>query len=209
MDKNYWDKFYGDNKAVHYPSSFAELCVEKFIDKDAEILELGAGNGRDSFFFAEMGNKIWAVDQSINESEKHLETHSDGVKSNISLISTDFTNDDFKNYQGVSVFYSRFTIHAIKADGEDRVINNVYNALPKGGKFLIETRTTLDPLCGQGEKVGENTYKTDHRRRFIDSQAFVKKCLNLGFQIRYFTEEAGLSIFGDDDPVLMRLILIK
>ncbi len=209
MDKNYWDQFYSDNKAVHYPSSFAELCMEKFINKNANILELGAGNGRDAFFFAEMGKKVWAIDQSIKESEKYLETHSDGVKANVSLISTDFTNDDFSSYKDIDIFYSRFTIHAIEADGEDRVIKNVYQALSEGGKFLIEARTTLDPLCGQGEKVGINTYKTDHLRRFIDSQTFVEKCLKLGFKIKYFTEEAGLSVFRDDDPVLMRLVLIK
>lgn len=209
MDKKYWDEFYAENKAVHYPSSFAEFCVQIFLNEDSKIVELGAGNGRDAFYFAETGKNVWAVDQSILESEKHLETHSDIVKENIDLIVADFTRDDFARYTGVNAFYSRFTIHAIEADGEDRVIENVYNALPVGGQFYIETRTTKDPLCGQGEKVGINTYKTDHRRRFIDSQELLKKCLDKGFIVRYFTEESGLSVFGDDDPVLMRLVLIK
>jgi len=86
---------------------------------------------------------------------------------------------------------------------------NVYAGVNDGGLFCIEVRTTKDPIFGKGENCGDNTFITDHRRRFIDSQVFIKQCLALGFKILYFTEENNLSVHKNDNPVLMRLILQK
>ena len=56
---------------------------------------------------------------------------------------------------------------------------------------------------------GDNTFLTDHKRRFIDSNVFVRKMLSLGFVLLYFTEKNNLSIYKDDNPVLMRIVLRK
>ena len=75
--------------------------------------------------------------------------------------------------------------------------------------MCIEVRTTKDSLYGAGEYCGDETFLTDHRRRFINSQSFLRDVLNIGFDLLYFTEESDLSIYKDDNPVLMRIILRK
>ena len=83
-------------------------------------------------------------------------------------------------------------------------------SLPPKGLFCIEVRTTRDAKFGVGECVAENTYTNDeHKRRFVDSNVFVRDVLGIGFKVRYFTEEDNLSIYKDDNPVLMRLVLEK
>ena len=85
----------------------------------------------------------------------------------------------------------------------------IYNSLAKGGLFCVEVRTTKDPLFGVGKDCGENTYLTDHRRRFIESKIFLNQVLSLGFNLLFFTEEDNLSVRKDDNPVLLRIILSK
>ncbi|MEQ1877757.1 MAG: hypothetical protein ABL958_14025, partial [Bdellovibrionia bacterium] len=60
----YWNKFYNKQQAVNYPSRFAEFCLDKYISPGMRILEIGSGNGRDSFYFAENGVYTTGLDQS-------------------------------------------------------------------------------------------------------------------------------------------------
>ena len=104
----------------------------------------------------------------------------------------------------------RFTLHSITKDDEVILLPNVYNSLPSGGLFCIEARTTKDPLFGVGEFCGDNTYIADgHKRRFIDSQVFLDQASKLGFDVVYFVEEDNLSVYNNDNPVLIRVILKK
>ena len=72
MDKSYWNKYYSKKLGVQEPSSFAVYALKMMSDGDS-ILELGCGNGRDSFFFADNGIQVFALDQSkivINQIKK-------------------------------------------------------------------------------------------------------------------------------------------
>ena len=92
---------------------------------------------------------------------------------------------------------------------EEKIVKKVYDNLRQNGLFCIEVRTTKDPLCGVGRNMGDDTFFTDHNRRFINSDVFLKHVLKLGFKLRYFTEKNNLSIYKNDNPVLMRIILEK
>ena len=81
--------------------------------------------------------------------------------------------------------------------------------LPKNGLFLIECRTKKDPLFLQGKKVGPSERFTDHYRRFIDANKFLRFLINLGFELAYFIEEDNLAKFKSENPVVARYILIK
>lgn len=127
----------------------------------------------------------------------------------IKFIEDDFVSMNYSKYQGVNVVYSRFTIHSIKEDSSYIVIDKVLTLLNKGGVFAIEVRSTKDPLCGIGKNVGKHEWSTDHYRRFIESETFVKLLLDKTFKLLYFTEEDNLSIYKNDNPVLIRIVLEK
>ena len=63
MNKNYWDRYYSKTNGIETPSTFASY-VSDLIKKGESILELGCGNGRDSFYFAKKGFHVFAIDQS-------------------------------------------------------------------------------------------------------------------------------------------------
>ena len=220
MDKQYWDKFYkghSNRSDISECSTFASFCCDNFLNKDSKnIAELGCGNARDALFFAKQGHYVLAVDQSIDNQVKNKKN-----SENIEFLETDFINpkyffDDGKNIdyhptaEKINVFYSRFTIHSITEKDQEELLPKIYKCLDPGGLFFIEARTIKDPKFGVGKHICDTTYFNDnHTRRFIDSQEFLNKVLNLGFKLKYFNEQDNLSVHKDDNPVLMRIILNK
>lgn len=213
MDKKYWNNFYTNhrsNKDISEASTFANFCQKEiFINNSYNIVELGAGNGRDAMFFAKLKHKVVAVDQCVEAINKQRTQLSEEIQKNICVKEDDFVRENYCVYGHADVFYSRFSLHAIRESEESIVLLKVYDSLRTGGLFCIEARTINDQLFGVGTDLGNNTFYTDHSRRFINSDSFLKKALNIGYTLKYFTEKDNLSIYKDDNPVLMRIILQK
>lgn len=209
MDKKYWDEYYrehGLEQGIQDESTFAFFCQKKFLKyEQKKILEIGSGNGRDARFFAKNNHNIIAVDQSHNG----VTIYNDAHDNKIHYQENNFVKMEYNKFENIDIVYSRFTLHAIQLEEENIVINKVYNLLNKDGMFMIEVRSTKDPLYGVGEALEDNAYFTDHYRRFIDSSEFIKKVIEIGFKLVYFIEENNLSIYKDDNPYLIRAILEK
>lgn len=75
--------------------------------------------------------------------------------------------------------------------------------------MLHEFRTTRDPLSRQGERLSATERWTDHYRRFIDTTAFRTKLKQLGLQEIAFHEGTGMATFGEEDPVVARIVVQK
>jgi len=213
MDKNYWEDYYfnhGKDIGINKQSSFSEFCEKKYFhEKELNIVELGSGNGRDAIYFSHRGHTIFAIDQSTTAIDMERTNLSADVNHNLNPIAADFVKDGFNFNTAIDVFYSRFTLHAITKEDEECLLPKVYNTLGDNGLFCVEVRTTKDPMYGVGKDCGDNIYLTDHKRRFIDSNEFLSTMLNIGFRLVYFTEENNLSIYKEDNPILMRIILRK
>lgn len=206
MDKEYWDKYYNkhyNKSSISKNSTFADFCSQKYLSSQKTIVELGCGNGRDAKFFAKNNHLVYALDQSVNN--EIIESNN---LDNLKFIEKDFVHCDFNFCKKIDIFYSRFTIHSITLEDQNYLIPKIYNTLNRKGLFCIEARTTNDPKFKKGEHISDTTYLYDgHMRRFIDSQQFLKSALSLGFKINRFEESDNLSIYKDDNPVLMRVIL--
>ena len=63
MNKDYWDRYFSKKNGIETPSTFGHY-VSDLLKKGESILELGCGNGRDSFYFAKKGFHLFAMDQS-------------------------------------------------------------------------------------------------------------------------------------------------
>jgi tellurite methyltransferase len=213
MDKRYWNEFYeqnGQSSELVKNSSFADFCLENYFSREnINIIELGCGNGRDALFFAKNQISTIAIDQSIAGINATKDKMPSEISDFIQAEAADFINVDYNQYGTVEAFYSRFTIHSITQNDEDILLSKVFNKLNSKGLLCIEVRTTKDPLFGIGEQCDENTFITDHKRRFICTKVFLDKVLKMGFNLRFFDEANNLSIHKNDNPVLMRIILEK
>lgn len=199
-DKPYWENFYKTNKAPVEPSSFAKFVLANFLKRGQIIIELGCCNGRDALFFAHNGVKTLAIDQ--------CNSGFSGLKhDNLKLHVGDFTElEDMKN---LSAVYSRFTLHAISREEEQKVFTWAANNIKAGGQFFIEVRTQKNELYQKGEAVeGEPDafIYNNHYRRFLNFEQTVAKLKELGFTILFASEDKGFAPFGDTDYIFGRII---
>ncbi len=206
-DKEYWNNYYDNlikkNMCLDASPFARQLIEDKIISPIGSLFELGCGNGRDTVFFAEKGFSVTAVDQCENTTKllnKFKKVHS---------FSSDFTNLPQLS-QKVNVIYSRFTLHSISEEGEDRVLKWAYENLLNEGLFCIETRTIKDTLFGKGINKGNNVWFYDnHHRRFVNTKSFKNKLENNGFKIEFFKESNGFAKYKNVDPIVLRVILKK
>lgn len=214
--QQFWSDFYRLKKIKNEPSPFALWCFEKNLFDNARcILELGCGNARDTFFMLHKNISIVAIDGCSTAIQKNI----DMLKNQNISVPCEFYAANFENLtdvfnkskliHGVDVVYTRFVLHAITEDIEDKVFEFCKQILPIGGKMFHEFRTIRDPLMKQGEMLSEFERLTDHYRRFINPEFFRAKLKSAGWEELFFVESNGLATFENDDPVVARIIVEK
>lgn len=205
MDKNYWENYYSEHRQPVEPSYFAKFCLN-YLDDSGVLLELGCGNGRDSVFFAKEAKIIVSgVDQCKEEIDFLNQNYQ---SNNIAFKNFDFTKlptiENSLNY-----VYSRFTLHSITIEEEDRTLAWCYTNLKPRGKLMLEVRSIKDELFGQGTVAGDSAFITDHYRRFANYANLLQRLEELNFNIEYSIEDKGLAVYKEEDPVVIRIIAKK
>lgn len=172
-------KQYNAQGIVMRPSTFAYFCMP-YLNKGESLLDVCCGNGRDTNYFAEQGLTVISFDyETVNLLDKV-------PKFGINL--------EFDNV------YCRFVLHAIPEHLEDYVLINSHKVLKTGGLLFIETRSD----AGKIDKSIDN-----HYRRLINKDELKNKLKRLNFELVYVEEAKGLSVFNDEDPVLIRIVAKK
>lgn len=208
-DKEFWNNFYQSDSASNNPSPFAQFCLDQYILPQSDLLELGSGNGRDAFFFAQNNCRVLGIDQSEVAINKNTQRANELYQDErLTFMCDDFTTLSKVDNRKFDFIYSRFTMHSVNEESQWVMLGRAKQLLKKDGRLLIEVRTTKDPLFGQGEKVSEYEYRTDHYRRFIDTQVFLKDLMSNGWQVEYFIERDNLAPYKDDNPIVSRFALI-
>jgi ubiquinone/menaquinone biosynthesis C-methylase UbiE len=213
MTKNssetYWENYYKSGVAPADPSNFASLVVAKHVEVGQSLIELGCGNGRDAHFFADSGLEVVAVDQCAEEIEELAKAH--GHYSNLDYRADDFTRlpDSETKFDAI---YSRFTLHSVNAEGQQRTLDWCARNIADLGRLCIETRGQKNELYERGEPVEgeENAFVyEDHYRRFVDFDTFTGDIEATGFTIVDASEATGYAPFRDTDYHFIRVIAEK
>lgn len=209
MDKKYWEAYYSKHRLASEPSLFARFIVENYKpEATSKLIELGCGNGRDSIYFNSEGYDVLGIDQA--ESEINFLEDQFRKVDGLRFESGDFT--DLGARATYDVVYSRFTLHSVTAEEQDRVINWAYDHLPSGGLFCIEVRGLKNELYKKGTKVSgeENAYiYEDHYRRFLNFTLLRQQLEQLGFSILLAEEEKGFSPFKNTNETFIRVVAKK
>lgn len=204
-DIKYWEKYYKKNNIPFEPTPFSKFILQYLdLENGKNLVELGCGNGRDSIFLSNSGINVLGIDQ-VNTEIKFL--NKEFSSDNLKFICSDFTNLDldFK----FDYVYSRFTLHSIDEEAENRVLNWVSDHLNENGLFFVEARSINDTLYNSGTQISNNENFTDHYRRYMDKSIFISKLEKLCFKIVYSIEDNGLAIYKNEDPKIVRIISKK
>ncbi len=179
MNETCWKEFYKNYDHITTPSSFAQFTL-KMLGATCQIVDVGCGNGRDSYLFAKHGHHVTGIDQAFcsDNGFKNLKFIQGRVEDNLDLITMS------------NVVYSRFFFHATEPEVVQKVLDTTR------GMLFIEARSIGDePLIWK-----------DHSRNLIDGPALVEQLGYYGYEILHYQKGFGLAKFGEEDPLIVRVV---
>ncbi len=214
-NKVYWEEYYARKRYKHvwaeFPSQFAAFCASE-IEAGSKILDFGCGNGRDSLFLSQIGHDVVACDYAkagvelVKEKAEAKQLELDAQILNI-YDTSDVQKFITANPSEYDVIYSRFVMHAITAEGQDRFLRLTKKVLKESGKVILEFRNSEDVRKDIGDVISEDERSDGHYRRFIKTDDFLANVKEVGFDVDYLAEGTGFAKFKDEDPNVTRLVL--
>ncbi|MCY3818986.1 MAG: LicD family protein [Gammaproteobacteria bacterium] len=212
--KDYWARFYAYAHTT-LPSPFA-AAVAIELTEPGHVVDLGCGNGRDSFFFAELGHRVVGLDVSgkaIGDNQARvLEKNVDDIEFNQVDVGAPHTLVDFLNRMEEAAIqagderrnqvaiYARFFFHAVSEEEEDLVLGALSQSLRSGARCFFEFRT-------ENDAKGYKRFGS-HYRRFINIDRFVEKATTgRPFECFYQVEGRGMAKYFEEDPFVGRVFL--
>ena len=162
--RRHWESAFGERAEMfgEAPSDPARRAAELFKREGvAEVLELGAGQGRDTLFFAREGFRVRAVDYSssgleaIGEKARASDLYSE--------VSTTVHDIRYRLPFGDATFDACFShmlyCMALTSKELDALSSEVRRVLKPGGLSVYTVRHTKDAHYGAGIHRGEDMYE--------------------------------------------------
>ena len=205
-NKIFWNKYYNSKDNNNKPSNFALFINKKYIKKNTYLIDVGTGDGRDSFYLRKKAKHVYCIDQSnIAIKKNRLKAKRLGLKN---VTFKNLSSNRLKKIANkkVNFIYARFFIHAINEANENFFLTSIKNNFEPKTIVSFEFRTTKDVLMKKGKKLSKYERLTDHYRRFINTKKFEKKLKKMNFKILYKKLGINLSKSPNDNPHLCRII---
>lgn len=206
IEEIYWSNFYAHTQFQN-GSSFFEL-VDARADLPHTVIDLGCGEGRDSFAFAKAGRRVTGVDRSeVGVVHATKKAHELGYAETLRFAACDVadavalrdTLTAARDADRPMLFYARFFLHSIPEDVQQTLMSVIAECARPGDYFAAEFRTDKD----------EASVKVhgEHYRRFQKGAAFGQQLTEtFGFTKLLEQEGNGFSPYKDEDPQLYRVV---
>ena len=205
-NKIFWNKYYNSKDNNNKPSNFALFIYKNYIKKNTFLIDVGAGDGRDSFYLRKKAKHVCSIDQSTIAIKKNkLKARRLGLKN---MTFKNLSSNHLKKVANkkVNFIYARFFIHAINEISEDIFLKSIKKNFESKTIISLEFRTIKDVLMKKGKKLSKYERLTDHYRRFIDTKKFENKLKKLNYRVLYKKQGINLSKSPNDNPHLCRIV---
>lgn len=203
----YWADFYARRDEV-LPGSTFQAHLAGRDGTPPTVVDLGCGDGRDSCAFGETGRTVLGLDRSpvgVAHARQHAEARglSDRVRFRICDAShpgelADALREGRAGRDEPVLFYLRFFLHAVPAATQATLLRTIAAEARAGDLFAAEFRTDKDAATAK--------VHGEHYRRYQSAEAFLAELRELGYEVLEWVESAGLSPYGNEDPVLCRVL---
>ncbi|WP_316520172.1 class I SAM-dependent methyltransferase [Kitasatospora brasiliensis] len=160
----HWQRTYTANPGMYgeQPSGPAEYATEAFTAAGArDVLELGAGHGRDTLHFARAGFRVQAADFSRTGLQQLREAAaSQGLAERVTAVTHDVRDplplpDDSVD----AVFAHMLLCMALSTEELRALVAEVRRVLRPGGTFVYTVRHTGDAHYGAGTGHGDDIWE--------------------------------------------------
>lgn len=164
--KAHWERAYTEDRDLFGVASSrpaADAARLFHVEKKRDILELGAGEGRDVLFFAREGFNICAIDYSPSAiAAIRGKSESQGLVQSLSLILHDIRRELPFGDEALDACYSHMLFcMAFSMDELRFLFDEVWRILRPGGICVYTVRHKEDPHYGAGIHRGEDLYEMD------------------------------------------------
>jgi len=208
-NKIFWNKYYNSKDNNNKPSNFALFINKKYITKNTYLVDVGTGDGRDTFYLRKKAKHIYSIDQSnIAIKKNRLKARRLGVK-NVTFKNLSSNHLKKITNKKINFIYARFFIHAINEVNEDIFLKSINKNFESKTIISLEFRTIKDVLMKKGKKLSKYERLTDHYRRFIDTKKFENKLKKLNYRVLYKKQGINLSKSPNDNPHLCRIVFCR
>ncbi|MCI0183050.1 class I SAM-dependent methyltransferase [Sulfoacidibacillus ferrooxidans] len=193
-----WEQAFAKNKDMfgEAPSEAAVRAAEIFKKHNqTHILELGAGQGRDTLYFARQGFHVHVLDYTVEGTERIIQKASEhGLSDRITVTQHDVRIPFPQLDASMDGCYSHMLYcMALTTDELQKLNAHIHKILRPGGLNIYTARHIGDPHYGQGVYRGEDLYEVGGFIVHFFDRAKVKQ-LAEGYRIVdiHELEEGGL-----------------
>jgi hypothetical protein len=210
---HWWDAFYVPQKKCDAPrlspSSFAQLCHDIGWAQGFDVVDVGAGDGRDSVLLKTDAARTVSVDVSPVAVEAMravglapVRASAAALPSPASLFAAAGLAEPPTQPPRPLSIYSRFSLHALDRAAADAFLQwcSVHAT-----RVAIETRSVNDPRFGRGTPAGDDAFVDTHYRRFTRLSDLTSQLRALGFRILLAEEDFESARTTDDAAVVNRV----
>ncbi len=197
---SYWNKYYKNNIVVSKQSDFAKFVLKRIKKTTGSLIDIGCGNARDTIFF--INNKVNAF--GCYRSSTIIRKNNKIKKI---FYHMNFCKKEIKLPKKFNFFYARFFIHAISLKEEEIFFKNIKKNIDSSCQIFLEFRTDKDPLMLEGKYISKYERYTDHYRRFINVDSFIKRMKKKKINILFLKTSNKFAVFKKDKPHICRVIL--
>ncbi len=198
-----WDSAFMENESYfgESPSLFCVRSVDAFRSQGMKIiLELGAGQGRDTKYLIAAGLSVIAVDFSEVSCAQLSQKYGD----RITVVKKDLRKGVDLPPNSIDGCYAHMLLTMDFTDSElEKLISDVRRALVPGGLFVFSVRNTNDHDYETGQNVRQGVWKNQKgfNVRFFSNEEILRFCE--GFEILRMNE------FSEGNKVLFGITLKK
>ena len=207
----YWNSYY-NNKKEQKVSNFAVFIFKRYLKKyikknsNFKLIDIGCGDGRDSFFFSNKQIETVGIDASKNAIKNNKKKIRKGDK--VTFLVKDINKHTLK--KKFDFIYIRFFLHAIKSKTEIKLFKFINKISKKKTLIFFEYRTKEDSIFKKGKKLNSQDHFYGHYRRMIDPENFriniieKLKCKNI-----YYKVSNRFAVRGNERPTVCRNVFKK
>ncbi len=160
--RDHWESTFAGNRSMYgrLASRAALAASARFGEIGAHrLLELGAGQGRDTFHFARRGLDVTALDFS-SAGLKEIDERADEIGAVVTTTSHDlrmplpFVDDRFDACYSHMLFCMAFTTDELVS-----MVSEIRRVVRRSGLVTYTARTTTDPHYGEGVNCGDDRFE--------------------------------------------------
>jgi len=162
---------YNDRDWINKSSLFAETAITYF-PEEGKILDLGAGQGQDSRFFAEHGYEVVSTDIEDIALEQSRSKLPDAFKDQVAIQRVDLRQELPFDDESFDIVYAHLSLHYFDHQTTMRIFDEIGRVLKPAGILAFFTNSVDDPECNEGEKLEDDYYmvgKTAKRFFSVDT----------------------------------------